>query len=85
MDFQDIQTIYADLLYRFVVGLMHDEIEAHAIVALCFKYLQNNINAIKDETTARICLENTARKLSLNYINKKAADERNSDPKRACL
>lgn len=72
MTFHEIHTKYSDLLHGFVLGLIHDEIEAHAIVALCFEFLQKNFERIKDENTARSFLESTARKLSLNYIKKKA-------------
>ena len=70
MTYQDIQAKYTVLLHQFVVNLMHDDAEAHAIVALCFEYLNSNIHRIDNENTARICLENTARKLSINYIKK---------------
>lgn len=85
MKFQGIRSKYTGLLYQFVVGLIHDDIEAHAIVALCFEYLKRNFYQIRDENTARSCLENTARKLSLNYINKKANEARHSDTRRTSI
>ena len=79
MTIQDIQAKYTDLLHRFVVGLIHDETEAHAIVVLCFEYLRSNIHLVEDEKMVQGCLENSARELSINYINKKENERRNRD------